>query len=119
MQLNERGDSKLPLIIMVLVLAAIIFVVVKVAPARINAYQYKDFMEEYARQDAWQHSDEQIKKDLLEKAARLNLPLKPEDITMSKGGGSCRLRAKFDVPVDLKIRTWVLHYDFEVSAEHY
>ena len=34
---GERGESKIPLILMILVLAAIIFVLVKVVPVRVNA----------------------------------------------------------------------------------
>ncbi len=115
----ERGDSKIPLILMILFLAAVIFVLVKVVPARVNAYEYKDFMDSYARNDCWQRNEEQIRKDMLEKAASLHLPLKAENIGISRRGSSITLKAKFDVPVDLKVKTWVLHYDFTQDAEHY
>lgn len=115
----ERGDSKIPLILMILLLAAVVFVLVKVVPARVNAYEYKDFMDSYARNDCWQRNEEQIRKDMLEKAASLHLPLKAADIGVSRRGSSITLTAKFDVPVDLKVKTWVLHYDFTQDAEHY
>lgn len=116
---RERGDSKIPLILMILVLAAVIFVLVKVVPARLNAYEFKDFMENYARNDCWQRNEEQIRKDLLEKAVTLEIPLKGEDIVVDRRGTSITLRAKFDIPVDLKVKTWVFHYDFKQNAEHY
>ena len=116
---GERGDSKIPLILMILVLAAIIFVLVKVVPARVNAYEFKDFMNSYARNDSWQRDEEGNRKDLLEKAISLGLPVKPENITVERRGSSIKLRAVFDVPIDLKVRTWVLHYDFTQDANHY
>jgi len=116
---RERGDSKIPLILMILFLAAIIFVLVKVVPTRINAYEYKDFMENYARNDCWQRNEEQIKKDLLEKAATLELPIKAENIKVDRRGTSITLEASFDIPVDLKVKTWVFHYDFKQNAEHF
>ena len=116
---GERGDSKIPLILMILILAAIIFVLVKVVPARVNAYEFKDFMDSYARNDSWQRDEEGNRKDLLEKANSLGLPMKPENITVERRGSRIKLRAVFDVPVDLKVRTWVLHYDFTQDAEHY
>ncbi len=119
MRTGERGESKIPLILMILVLGATIFVLVKVVPARINAYEFKDFIETYARNDCWNRTEEQMKKDIVEKGKFLNLPVGPENITINKSGPNVKIEAKFDVPVDLKVRTWVLHYDFTQDAEHY
>ncbi len=116
---RERGDGKLGLIVMILLLAVVIFVLVKVVPARINAYEFKDFMETYARNDSWQRTPEQIKKDMLEKAVGLDLPITEKNITVDKPGSTVRIRVIFDVPVDLKVHTMVLHYDFTQEAEHY
>jgi hypothetical protein len=116
---GERGESKIPLILMILVLAAIIFVLFKVVPARVNAYEFKDFIDSYARNDAWQRDEEGVRKDLLNKAKSLNLPLSPENITVERRGAAIKIRVVFDVPVDLKVKIWVLHYDFTEDAEHY
>jgi hypothetical protein len=119
MRNRERGDGKIGLIVMILILAAAIFVLVKVVPARINAYEFKDYMETYARAESWTRTPEQIQKDLLEKAHILNLPITAENLTINKGGGSIEIIAKFDVPVDLKVHKLVLHYDFRQTAERY
>jgi hypothetical protein len=119
MSRTERGDSKIPLILMILFLAALIFVLVKVVPARVNAYEFKDFMESYSRMDSWSRTEDQIKKDLLEKAKFLELPVKAEDIKIEKPGSTIRIHVKFDMPIDLKVYTLVLHYDFTQDAEHY
>lgn len=116
---RERGESKLPLIIMILLLAAIVYVLVKMIPPRVNAYEFRDYMETYARLDSWSHTEEQTKKDLLEKAKSLDLPIQAKDITVERRGSRMRISAKFDVPVDLKVKTWVLHYEFSQDAEHY
>jgi len=119
MRNRERGDGKIGLIVMILILAAAIFILVKVVPARINAYEFKDYMETYARAESWTRTPEQIQKDLLEKARILNLPITAENLTINKGGGSIEIIAKFDVPVDLKVHKLVLHYDFRQTAERY
>lgn len=119
MKNRERGDGKIGLIVMVLILAAAIFVLVKVVPARVNAYEFKDYMETYARAESWTRTPEQIQKDLLEKAHLLNLPITAENLTINKGGGTIEIRATFDVPVDLKVHKLVLHYDFRQTAERY
>jgi hypothetical protein len=115
----ERGEGKFGLIVMILLLAAVIFVLVKVVPPRINAYEFKDFMETYARTDCWNRTEDQMKKDLLEKAGALDLPVKPENIKIQREGANVKIEAAFDVPVDLKVHTLVLHYDFTQNAEHY
>ena len=119
MRRTERGEGRLGLIVMLLLLAAVIFVLVKVVPPRINAYEFKDFMETYARNDCWNRTEDQMKKDLMEKAKTLDLPIKAEDIKIQHSGANVRLQATFDVPVDLKVHTLVLHYDFTQDAEHY
>jgi len=116
---RERGDGKVGLIIMVLLLAAVVFVLVKVVPARVNAYEFKDFMDTYARNDSWQRTPDQIKKDLLQKAVMLNLPITEKEITVDKPGATIRIHVVFDIPVDLKVHTLNLHYDFTQDAEHY
>jgi hypothetical protein len=115
----ERGEGKLGLFIILVILAAVIFVLVKVVPSRINAYEYKDWMGSYARNECWSRTEAQIKKDMLEKADQLNLPITADQVTVNRRGANINLRASFDVPVDLKVYKMVLHYDFSQDAEHY
>ena len=119
MRNGERGDGKIGLIIMILLLAAVIFVLVKVVPPRISAYEFKDFIENYARTESWQRNPDQIKKDLVEKAKLLDLNVSEKDITVNKGAATIQIHVVFDVPVDLKVYTHVMHYDFSQNAEHY
>jgi hypothetical protein len=115
----ELGEGKLGLFVMLLILAAAVFVLVKVVPPRINAYEFKDWMGEYARTDCWNRTPEEMKQDLVAKAKRLNLPLSEKDITIERRGSTVSIGAKFDMPVDLKVYKLVLHYDFNQQAEHY
>lgn len=119
MNSRERGGGKIGLIIMLLLLAAVIFILIKVIPPRVNAYEFKDYIEVYSRTDSWQRNPEQIKKDLVEKARLLDLPVTEKDLTVNKGSGNIMIKAVFDVPVDLKVYTFVMHYDFTQKAEHY
>ena len=119
MRNSERGDGKLGLFIMILVLAAIVYVLVKVVPPRINAYEFKDYMETYARTESWSRSPEQIKKDMLQKAVMLDLPITEKQIEVNKGNAAIEIKATFDVPVDLKVYKLNLHYDFRQTADHY
>jgi hypothetical protein len=115
----ERGEGKIGLFIILVLLAAVIFVLVKVVPARINAYEFKDWMGSYARNECWSRTEEQMKKDLLQKAGELKLPITADQISVDRRGAVVHLQATFDVPVDLKVYHMVLHYDFSQDAEHY
>lgn len=115
----ERGDGKISLIVMLLLLAAIIFVLVKWIPPRINAYEFKDFVESYARTESWNRTPDQMRKDLVEKAMSLDLKVEPSDITIEKKGANIRITVAFDVPVDFKVKTVLQHYEFSQQAEHY
>ncbi len=119
MNRRERGEGRLGLIIMLLIVAAVIFVLVKAVPPRVNAYEFKDFMNQYAREDCWNRSHDQMVADLLQKAKELNLPITSKNLKVVRNGAHITMEAKFDVPIDLKVYTWVMHYDFTQSAEHY
>jgi len=119
MDRRERGEGKLGLFIMLIIVAAIIFVLVKAVPPRVNAYQFKDFMTQYAREDCWNRTHDQMVKDLLDKAEKLNLPITSKNIKIVRSGAYITMEAHFDVPVDLKVHKWVMHYDFKQTAEHY
>jgi len=119
MKLNERGEGKLGLIVLLIVLAAIVFVLVKAVPPRVNAYELNDFIEQYGRQDSWRKTPEQMRRDILSKAKDLKLPLTAKDIKINRRGASLEIQVIFDVPVDLKVYTWVMHFDFKNHAEHF
>lgn len=119
MKSSERGEGKLGLIVLLIILAAIVFVLVKMIPPRVSAYELNDFIEQYGRQDSWRKTPEQMRKDILEEATQLSLPLKAKDIKINRKGASIEIRTTFDVPIDLKVYTWVMHFDFENKAEHY
>ncbi len=119
MRSSENGKGKIGLLIMILIFAAIVYVLVKVVPKRVNAYEYNDFIQQYTRDNIWGKKPEQVRHDLLQKARDLNLPVTAKQIKITRRGANAEVEVKFDLPINLKVYTWVLHYDFKNSAEDY
>ncbi len=113
---RERGDGKLSLFIFLAILAAAIFAAWRIIPPRVNAYEFRDEMTKWNTDPDYRMrraDEETVMKELLQRASGLNLPIKKENLKIRRDGEWMRMKATFDVPVDLKVYTYVMHFEFE------
>ncbi|MEJ2368827.1 MAG: hypothetical protein P8Z49_10900 [Acidobacteriota bacterium] len=116
MRMRERGDGRLSLIVFLLILAGLIYFLVKWVPPRINAYQFRDYMSTWNTDPDFvmkHKNSEQIKEALLQKAKELNLPITAKDLSVSRNSDTVYIKANFTVPIDLKVYTFNQHYHFK------
>jgi hypothetical protein len=111
---SERGEGRIGLIVALAVLGAAIFVGMKVIPVRVNAYEFRDFVREQARFASNTQNDE-IRKLVLQKAQQLEIPLDKKNLRVARTQGEVSISAKFEIPIDLKVTTYV--YKFEANEK--
>lgn len=112
---RERGDGKLSLFIFLALLAAAIFVLVKWIPPRVNAYEFRDEITKWNTDPDYRMrrtSAEEVEKELLKRASDLNLPIDKDNITVERDSDMYRITVVFDIPIDLKVKTIIQHYEF-------
>ncbi len=93
-----------------------IFVGVKIIPVRVNAYEFRDFIQEECRFAATRNHDEEIYKRILDKAKELRLPVEKKNVHMERTAHEMIIAARYQQSIDLKFTTYVFKFDHEEHA---
>lgn len=112
----ERGEGRIGLMVALALLGAGIFVGVKIIPVRVNAYEFRDFIQEECRFAATRNKDAEIFKRVFEKAQALRLPVTKKDIRLERTTSEMIIRAKYVQTIDLKVTKYVFKFDHEERA---
>ncbi len=112
----ERGEGRLGLLIALALLGGGIFVGVKIIPVRVNAYEFRDFIQEECRFAATRNKDSEIFKRVLDKAQSLKLPLAKKNLHLERTTNEMIISAKYEQTIDLKFTKYVYKFDHEERA---
>jgi hypothetical protein len=111
---SEAGDGKIGCILWTAILAVGLLIAWKAIPVKIAASELYDFMDEQAKW-AGRTSPEVLRRQILERAEALDLPLAPEDLTVVRSGNRIRMRATFMVPLEFPGYVYEWHFDLQVD----
>jgi hypothetical protein len=113
---SERGDGRIGFLISLALLGAGVFVGVKIIPVRVNAYEFRDFIQEECRFAATRNHDEEIYKRIFDKAKDLRLPLDKKNLHMERTTHEMVISATYEQTIDLKFTKYVFKFDHEERA---
>ncbi len=113
---NQRGEGRIGLFITLAIIAIIIFLAIQYVPAKINAYEFADFLEKECRFAASRQNDKTIENRILEKAEDMGLPLKRKNLTVRRSKSEITIHAKYGQPLDFKVTTYVYQFDHTEKA---
>lgn len=118
MRSSERGEGRFGIIVFLVVVAVIVFVAVKYVPPRLNAYEFKEFVEQTAIQAPYdpRSTNESIRRIVYEKAMDLKIPLTEEEIQVVKTGDACNITVVVRIPIDFKVKQHVLELDCSTKS---
>ena len=112
----QTGDGRIGFIVSLALLGIGIFVGVKIIPVRVNAYEFRDFIQEECRFAATRNKDEEIYKRVLAKAQDLHLPLQKKNLHLERTIHEMIISAKYEQEIDLKVTKYVFRFDHEERA---
>jgi len=112
----QRGDGRIGFIISLALLGIGFFVGVKIIPVRVNAYEFRDFIQEECRFAATRNKDEEIFKRIVDKAQDLRLPVEKKNIHMERTTHEMIISAKYEQTIDLKFTKYVFKFNHEERA---
>ena len=112
----ERGEGRIGLLIALALLGSGIFFGAKIIPVRIDAYEFRDFIQEECRYAATRNRDEEIYKRIFEKAKELRLPLDKKNLKLERTMHEMIITAKYQQTIDLKVTKYVFKFDHEERA---
>jgi len=113
---SERGEGRFGTLVGLSVLLLTIYLGFKVVPVMVNAYSFRDFIEQEARFAALKKADEEVSKRVLTKAQELELPISPKDILVSRSNTHFDIAVKYTVPIKTPVYTYQWVFDEKTRA---
>jgi hypothetical protein len=112
---NERGGARLKLIVFLAIFAVIMYLGYLYVPVTIDAYYYRDVMQNLVNQAAAQGSDGKwVRDQLLKNAPDYHVP--PEvTITPSTQDKRVQVRVQYTRPIVTPLYTY--NYEFDYTAQ--
>jgi len=108
---GERGFITFSGLVLLLVVAAIIFVSYKLLPPYIDNYQLQDSIENLARTATYNRLTEaDIRNQVLDAAQELGIPLDQQQVVVQKSGSTVNIAVQYYVPVDLLVHQMDLQF---------
>ncbi|HEU4400494.1 MAG TPA: hypothetical protein VFT43_00180 [Candidatus Polarisedimenticolia bacterium] len=114
---GERGEGRLGTLFAIVVLLVGIYLGVKIVPVMINVYAFRDYLDEQARFAALpHHEDDVVKKNILDKARELDLPIGAKEVLVDRTGTRIDIKVKYSVPIKTPLHTFNWDFDEAISA---
>jgi hypothetical protein len=108
---QERGGSKLNLLITLLILGGTVFSAYKLVPPYFVNYQFQDSLESEARfAMAGRKTEDDMRDDVWKKMQELGIPGKRDDIRISVVEGVVQISLNYTVPIDLQVYQFNLQF---------
>ena len=113
---SERGEGRLKALIYFAILAAAVYVAVKIVPVYVADYQLKDKMTEQARFAVVnRYTEDQIKDNIFRTIQDLDIPAQREDVKVATTNHGLQISVNYKVPVDFLI--YKTEMNFSPSSE--
>ncbi len=102
---------RIRLAITLLIFAAMVYTGYKIVPVMWANMQFRQAIEEQARQSCYtKDTPQEIQSLVLRQAHQLELPVQPDDITAERIAGGVSIKVDYTVPIDLLVRTVELKF---------
>jgi len=101
---SDRGKASIGGILAILVLVAGVYLGMKFIPVSASAYQFDDTVREqivYAGARRRNMSDEEVMRNLMDRADELGLPVSQRNVRITRHSKSIRIQVAYRVPIEL------------------
>jgi hypothetical protein len=114
-QNRQRGGSKLNVILVLVLLGAMIFAIVKVVPVYFANFQFQDAIQteaKFALTGYPKKSLDDLREDIYKKAQELDIPVTRDGIRIDvdPNRGYVDIGLDYSVPIDLKVYQFTLQF---------
>ncbi len=110
MRRHDDGKGKLKALFALAVLAATIYLCIKIIPVYVNNYDLHNHIQDLAiTATVSRMSADKITKDVVAYADDLGLPVSADNVKVSVGG-TVTIDLDYTVPIDLRFYTLMLHF---------
>jgi hypothetical protein len=110
----ERGEGNLGCILWMLLFAIGVLIAWKAVPVKVQSAELYDYMVELTKFAA-SSSAENLKKQVVTKAAELDLPLDKDDVEVRKTTDRIQIEASYTVPLEFPGYTYEWNFNHQVD----
>jgi len=101
----------------IFVVAAVVYLLWKMMPPYIQAYQFQEELQSISRNNEYSPLDENaIRGEVRKQIAEIGVPVNPELVWVANGGGDCIIGVNYTVHVDAMFRPFDM--DFHAAAKN-
>ena len=113
---SQRGFLTFSGVLLILTVAAIIFVTFRLMKPYVANYQLQDSVTTLARTATYnRQSETDIRKEVMQDASDLGIDLDPKQIVVRRDGPSVYIAVDYSVPVDLYVRQMDLQFSINAG----
>ncbi|HTQ79278.1 MAG TPA: hypothetical protein VMM92_04725 [Thermoanaerobaculia bacterium] len=112
---TQRGSGTLGCIVWTVLLVVGVLVAYKAIPVKIKSAELYDHMVEMGKYGGKTEPEEMVK-DIVATAQRLELPLEKENVKVERNGDRLRMRATYTVPLEFPGYTYNWKFDHQVDV---
>jgi predicted membrane protein len=111
---RERGEGQFGCLVGLVVVALAGLIAYRMIPIKVKAAELRDTIQDEAR-SAGQHNQKQIRRAILSKAEKLELPVEDENISIVRKSAEITIDVEYTVPVEFPGFTyeWDFHHHTE------
>ena len=108
---RERGEGQLGCLVGLILLAIAVFIAWKMIPVKVKAAEMRQVISDEAKA-AGTHDNNKIKGVIMQKVYETKLPIKEEDVQITRSNGEITIDVEYDVPIDFPgfVYKWHQHH---------
>jgi predicted membrane protein len=105
---SERGEGQFGCIVGLIFLAIAVFIAFKMIPVKVKAAELRQVVVDEAKA-AGTHNNDQIKSVIMQKVYDTKLPVKEDDVKITRANSEITVDVEYDVPIDFPGFTYKWH----------
>jgi hypothetical protein len=116
---GERGEGRLKFLIVIAILAVIAYCAYQYLPVAVQAYQFKDFMQQTVNTAAMQSqtTTDSLRKNLTDRAQEYGAPAPPAtQVVVTQQDGRWQARIQYTRPISFPFYTYQYNFDHTVKS---
>lgn len=111
----QSGEGQMGCIISLLILLAVAFVAFKMVPVKVKAAEFRQELVDEAKSGSLR-KDKEIRANLMSKADELGLPLKEQDLSITRSRSNITIAAHYTVPIEFPGYTYMWRFEADYST---